>query len=70
MGRPVSGSQLPNSYMHRPFLLILAAVACAPLATFSAQSPAKVDFGRDVQPIFASRCYSCRFCSPASARDN
>src|ERR1700716_2306526 len=61
MGRPVSGSQLPNSSssMHRPFLLILAAVACAPLATFSAQSPAKVDFGRDVQPIFKQRCYGC-----------
>jgi ankyrin repeat protein len=45
--------------MHRPFLLTLAAVACAPLGTFSAQSPVKVDFGRDVQPIFKQHCYGC-----------
>jgi ankyrin repeat protein len=45
--------------MHRPVLLTLAVVACAPLATFSAQSPAKVDFARDVQPIFKQHCYGC-----------
>src|SRR5690242_2146597 len=25
----------------------------------SAQSPAKLDFGRDVQPIFKAQCYGC-----------
>jgi mono/diheme cytochrome c family protein len=38
-------------------------VACAILWGFctvlSAQAPAKVDFGRDIQPLFRTHCYSC-----------
>jgi ankyrin repeat protein len=45
--------------MNTRFLLSLAVTACAPLAAFSAQSPAKVDFARDVQPIFKQHCYGC-----------
>jgi ankyrin repeat protein len=40
----------------------LAAAASAlvlGIAVQSAQSPARVDFGRDVQPIFRQQCYSC-----------
>lgn len=37
-----------------------AAIACVALgAVFAAQTPEKVDFQRDVQPIFRQQCYGC-----------
>jgi hypothetical protein len=39
--------------------LAAAAGACAALATGRAQEPARVDFVRDVQPIFRQHCYGC-----------
>ena len=39
--------------------LAFAAVLLLPRADAAAQAPVKVDFGRDVLPIFKSQCYSC-----------
>src|SRR4051812_34458099 len=41
----------------------IAAAACLSLSCFGAELPAAanraVDFAKDVQPIFAERCYEC-----------
>jgi mono/diheme cytochrome c family protein len=39
--------------------LAIAAAACAALASGRAQEPARVDFVREVQPIFRQHCYGC-----------
>ena len=41
------------------FTGILAAGAMTATAPHAAQPPARVDFGRDVQPILRDHCYSC-----------
>jgi ankyrin repeat protein len=62
MAWPFQAALMPYSARRR-FLFALTVFACASLATFSAkssaQSPAKVDFARDVQPIFKQHCYGC-----------
>jgi len=37
----------------------VAAWLCLASGVASVQTPARVDFGREVQPIFRARCYSC-----------
>lgn len=37
----------------------LAMYVAGPPATVSAQQPLKIDFGRDVQPIFRQHCFGC-----------
>ena len=39
--------------------LAAAAAACVALASGRAQEPARIDFVRDVQPIFRQHCYGC-----------
>jgi len=39
--------------------LIISVVACATAVGSSAQQPSRVDFKRDVEPIFRERCVSC-----------
>jgi ankyrin repeat protein len=45
--------------MWKRLLATAALAACATGGTFSAQAPDKVDFVRDVQPIFRQNCYGC-----------
>ena len=45
--------------MWKRLLATAALAACATDGTFSAQAPDKVDFARDVQPIFRQNCYGC-----------
>src|SRR5215471_20479290 len=44
------------------------AIMAASCASLTAQTPAKVDFRRDVQPIFKSNCYGCH--GPAQQMNN
>src|SRR5436309_5755738 len=43
----------------RARLCTVALFASASSVMFSQAPPARVDFGRDVQPIFRQQCYSC-----------
>src|SRR5260221_10080127 len=45
--------------MRKRLLAIAALAVCVSGGTFSAQTPGKVDFVRDVQPIFRQNCYGC-----------
>jgi len=45
--------------MWKRLLATAALAACATDGTFSAQTSDKVDFARDVQPIFRQNCYGC-----------
>lgn len=45
--------------MRRRLVLWALASVCAMGGSYSAQVPAKVDFGRDVQPILRQNCYGC-----------
>src|SRR5260370_18334134 len=45
--------------MWKRVLATAALAASATGGTFSAQAPDKVDFVRDVQPIFRQNCYGC-----------
>src|SRR5437660_1782310 len=46
--------------MNRRLALLTAAACAATLGVrFSAQEPPRVDFGRDVQPIFRQSCVGC-----------
>src|SRR6476469_3220999 len=51
--------QLRRQTMWKRLLATAALAACATDGTFSAQAPDKVDFARDVQPIFRQNCYGC-----------
>src|SRR5689334_3276373 len=50
------------------FTTALLALVAASYATLRAEAPAKVDFRRDVQPIFKSNCYGCH--GPAQQMNN
>ncbi len=45
--------------MFRQYVVLTALWACAFAETLSAQVPNKIDFGRDVLPIFRQNCVSC-----------
>src|SRR5204863_7883967 len=56
-----TGCKLGPSYMLKQlaFTGMLSAIAVAAMEPPAAQPPGRVDFGRDVQPIFRDHCYSC-----------
>jgi Planctomycete cytochrome C/Ankyrin repeats (3 copies) len=45
------------THLRLPALTVLLAALSA--ASFTAQTPSRVDFGRDVQPILRDQCYAC-----------
>lgn len=40
-------------------LIVIGALITAPSNRTSAQSPARIDFARDIQPLLRTNCYSC-----------